>query len=171
MRPIGKIGICVAACLAGLPASGQDVPETPQTPSEPAPSLRQVMGVELLPTYENKTMEGIYNSYEAELRAGLKPETYTETHHDNATTLYDHRGRENYTIRGIYQIKKDQICYTYKTEKYWNGTYCFYVFTSNGCYYHFYEGSGFPKSEEDLARWDSMAYAKEDAQTCLPNIA
>ena len=133
--------------------------------------LRQIPGSELLPAYENKTLEGIYNSYEADIRAGIEPEFYTEIHFDNATTDYDHRGRQDFRLRGIYQITKDQICYTYRSDRFWNGTYCFYVFMKDGCYYHYYVPSGFPETEAEFDNWTSMAYAREDAQTCLPDIA
>lgn len=156
---------CSAASAQETGASG-----TPSTAERIG--MRQVMGNELLPTFENKTMEGIYNSYEQTVRAGLPPDTYTETHHDNATTLYEHRGRIDYTEIGIYQVKRDQICYTYKSDKnYNNGTFCFYIFKRDGCYYHFYEPEGFPKTEQDFENWTSMSFALEEKQSCLPNIA
>lgn len=171
-------GSSIFAAALCISAAAQDVsPETSEK-SEPEQSaakelgFQQVFGEGMLDAYENKTMEGIYQEFAADMAAGRKPVTFTETHHDNATTTYNHRSEsEDYTIKGIYTVQKDTICYYYNSPGKVTGSFCFYVFLNESCYYHFYAPEGLPITVKDFEGWSSMAYAKEDAGTCLPNIA
>jgi len=164
------------AAFMALFLTGISAADGPGTTAD-KPSLAQTLGFEpvtgedILATYENKTIEGVYNDYAANVRAGIRPARFTETHFDNATTLYEHRGKTDYTIKGIYTVKKDQICYQYNAPGKAVGNFCFYVFKQENCYFHFYEPFGYPETEEAFKSWASMAYAKEDVGTCLPNIA
>ena len=134
--------------------------------------FRQVYGEGMLDAYENKTIEGVYPEYAADIAAGIRPAEFTEFHHDNATTTYEHRALNNsYTIRGIYTVQKDTICYYYNSPGKVVGTFCFYVFLRGSCYFHYHEPDGIPKTEEEFENWSSMAYAREDRGTCLPSIA
>jgi len=122
--------------------------------------------------YENKTIEGVYPEYRADIAAGIEPAAFTEFHHDNATTTYEHRGPDqSYTITGIYTVQKDTICYYYNAPGKVVGNFCFYVFIRDSCYFHYYVPEGIPITAKDFDDWSSMAYAKEDAGTCLPNIS
>ncbi len=134
--------------------------------------FRQIFGEGMLDAYENKTIEGVYPEYRADILAGNRPAEFTEFHHDNATTTYEHRAAgESYTIKGIYTVQKDTICYYYNSPGKVVGTFCFYVFLRGSCYFHFHEPDGIPTKEEDFENWSSMAYAREDRGTCLPSIA
>lgn len=139
--------------------------------------FRQVFGKDMIAAYENKTMEGVYKEYALDVAAGRPPTTFTETHHDNATTTYNHRAPDKeYTVKGIYTVQKDTICYYYNNSEV-SGKYCFFVFINDSCYFHFFAPSNvpleqsLPKTEEDFEDWSSMAYSKEDAGTCLPSIS
>lgn len=139
--------------------------------------FRQVFGKDMIAAYENKTMEGVYKEYALDVAAGRPPTTFTETHHDNATTTYNHRAPEQeYTVKGIYTVQKDTICYYYNNPQV-SGKYCFFVFINDSCYFHFFAptnaplAESLPKTEEEFEDWSSMAYSKEDAGTCLPSIS
>jgi len=119
--------------------------------------FQQLIGEEMLEAYENKTMEGIYNSYAYEIANNIPPETFTETHHDNATSTYTHRGESYFTTTGVYTVKKEQMCYYYNDPPTIVGQYCFYVYRSDNCYYHFSADEPKPQSREDFELWTSMA--------------
>jgi len=133
--------------------------------------FRQLKGEEIMAAYVNKTMEGVYASYPEMIEAGIPPETFTETHHDNATSTYIHRGARSFETIGVYTVQKDRLCYTYSQPKAIAGQYCFYVFVQESCYFHYSAMLPPPRLIEDFENWTSMAYAKEDAGTCLPSIA
>ncbi len=153
-------------------AWGQDAVDDNQPNNSAAQSLGmvQISGNDLLSIYQNQTVTGVFNSYIADIRAGIPPERFSEAHFENATTLYKQWGRHDYSMRGVYSFKRDEICYTYKTDR-WDGTYCFYVFKQDGCYYHFSVNRGFPVTQDDFKNWTSMGSIKEENKSCLPNIA
>jgi len=139
--------------------------------------FRQIFGEDMMAAYENKIMEGVYKEYALDIAAGRPPTTFTETHHDNATTTYNHRAPEKeYTIKGIYTVQKDTICYYYNNPEV-SGKFCFFVFLNDSCYFHYFAppsvplSDSLPKTEEDFDNWTSMAYSKKDAGTCLPSIS
>lgn len=159
-------------CVSTVSAQDAEPAETPEKSVVEELGFQQVFGEGMLKAYENKTMEGVYKEFAADVAAGRRPVTFTETHHDNATTTYEHRTQdETYTIKGIYTVQKDTICYHYNSPGRVVGSFCFYVFLQESCYFHFYANEGIPTTLEEFDNWSSMAYAKEDAGTCLPNIS
>lgn len=164
MRLLGtSIFLTVFAGL-GFIVHAQDAPM-------PTNNFKQLVGDEIMAAYVNKTMEGIYSSYADEIRANLRPVTFTETHHDNATSTYNHRGDDEFTVTGIYQVRKKHLCYYYNDPPHITGQHCFYVFRTDSCFYHFSADAPVPAKQEDFELWISMAYAKEDAGRCLPDVA
>ena len=133
--------------------------------------FQQLIGLEMLKAYENKTMEGVYNSYAEDMMNDIQPITFTETHHDNATSTYNHRGEIKFTTTGIYTVKKDQMCYYYNDPDHIIGQFCFFVFKSDNCYYHFASDEPLPVTRDDFENWTSMAYRHEDADNCLPDLS
>jgi len=134
--------------------------------------FRQLEGEDIMNAYLNKTMEGVYASYAEDIANDIAPDTFTEYHHDNATSDYEHRSvYGSFKTMGVYTVRKDQLCYSYNEPGKVVGRYCFYVFKSDNCYYHFSADSPAPKTEEDFETWTSMAYAKEHRNSCLPNIS
>jgi len=102
----------------------------------------------------------------------------TETQEDTtAESIGKHRAPEKeYTIKGIYTVQKDTICYYYNNPEV-SGKFCFFVFLNDSCYFHYFAppsvplSDSLPKTEEDFDNWTSMAYSKKDAGTCLPSIS
>ena len=122
--------------------------------------------------YVNKTMEGVYASYAEEIANNIPPDTFTEFHHDNATSTYEHRGEyRNFTTTGIYTVRKDRLCYVYNDPGIIVGKYCFYVFKNDNCYYHYIDDEPLPATLEAFDNWTSMAYAREDRNSCLPDLS
>lgn len=167
MKPIKIVTFAVATIAVSLYAFAE--PEKTETDNNFG--FQQLIGEEMLQAYENKTMEGIYNSYAYEIANNIPPETFTETHHDNATSTYTHRGESYFTTTGVYTVKREQMCYFYNDPPTIVGRYCFYVYRSDNCYYHFSADEPKPTSREDFENWTSMAYRREDANNCLPDIS
>ena len=152
-----------------LPASA--LAETEKTKEGTNTSgYRQLIGEEMMDAYQNKTLEGIYASYVQAMRNNEEPVTFTEFHHDNATTTYEHRGLTKFTTTGIYIVRKDRMCYMYNDPPNVKGKFCFYVFEQDNCYFHFTTDEPLPLKAKDFDKWTSMAYRHEDADTCLPDI-
>ena len=133
-------------------------------------SFRQLLGEEMMAAYQNKTLEGIYASYVQAMKNDEEPVTFTEFHHDNATTTYEHRGLTSFKTTGVYIVRKDRMCYMYNDPGNVVGRFCFYVFEQDNCYYHFSVQEPLPVKAKDFDNWTSMAYRHEDADTCLPDI-
>ncbi|NNE56916.1 MAG: hypothetical protein HKN36_02310 [Hellea sp.] len=147
-----------------------DVGETGETNT--IYGFSQLKGEAIMDAYLNKTMEGVYASYAEDIANDIAPDTFTEYHYDNATSDYEHRSvYGSFKTMGVYTVRKDQLCYSYNAPGKVVGRYCFYVFKSDNCYYHFSADSPVPKNEEDFEAWTSMAYAKEHRNSCLPNIS
>ena len=160
------------AALAQTPTPADKAEATEEKTIAEELGFKQIFGEGMLEAYENKTIEGVYPEFAADIAAGTPPAEFTEFHHDNATTTYEHRSEEqSYTIKGIYSVKKDLICYYYNSPGKVVGSFCFYVFKRDSCYFHYHEPDGLPATAEDFENWTSMAYAREDRGTCLPSIS
>lgn len=133
--------------------------------------FRQLSGEQMMAAFTNKTLEAVYAEFYENGKASIIPVTFTETHHANATTTYEHRGEDVYTSTGIYTFQKDNVCYLYTSPEALAGKFCFYVFERDNCYYHFINNSPPPQSKKDFDRWTYMAYRHEDTNTCLQGIA
>lgn len=131
----------------------------------------QLKGDQILKAYENKTMEGNYATYLADVLAKRPPVTFTEFHDDKNKSTYTHRGHINFTITGDYAVKDERLCYTYNDPDTVTGTFCFYVYRAENCYYHFADNRPLPEKMEDFDNWHSMAYRHEDSETCLPSMS
>ena len=156
----------------GLLLASPAMAETLETDPDETESFgfKQLFGEEMMEAYQNKTLEGIYADYAMMMRNKEEPATFTEFHHDNATTTYEHRGHINFTTTGVYVVRKDRMCYMYNDPPNVVGRFCFYVFERDNCYYHFSTSDPLPAKSEDFDNWTSMAYRHEDADTCLPDI-
>jgi len=172
--------ILISACLlTAIPAAAQDnasadidQPKAPAESKAKQTKFKQLFGTELFEAYREKTLEGVYSSYAQSVKDGEPPVTFTEYHHDNATTTYEHRAVKSFKTIGIYSVKKDQMCYVYNDPGKVVGRFCFYVFESDGCYYHYSAASPLPSTLDALeSSWTSMAYRHEDAENCLPDIS
>lgn len=169
---LGLLVLPASAAAQDMTEAATDTQTEAEESAAEALGFRQVFGAGMLDAYENKTIEGVYPEYRADIAAGIEPAAFTEFHHDNATTTYEHRGPDqSYTITGIYTVQKDTICYYYNAPGKVVGNFCFYVFIRDSCYFHYYVPEGIPVTAKDFDDWSSMAYAKEDAGTCLPNIS
>jgi len=168
------ISTLVLAALTAFTGAAQETDTTDTAETQSAAStlgFRQVFGEELMASFLSRTMDGVYRDYEINMRAGIAPTTYTEFHHPNAVADYQQKGPISFHIKGVYTVKKDQICYAYDSPGKVVGNFCFYIFKQDSCYYQYYEPYGLPVTAEDFDQWSSMAYAVEDAGTCLPSIS
>lgn len=69
-------------------------------------------------------------------REAVNTFAFTETTHKDGTLIH-RQGRE--TLSGIWEIRGDQICYTY--QKIWTYPVCFNIYKSGTCYYHLLRSS------------------------------
>jgi len=75
------------------------------------------------------------------LREAVDTFAFTETTREDGT-LTHRQGRE--TLSGIWDIRGDQICYTY--DRIWTYPVCFNIYKSGTCYYHRQRSAdGFPR--------------------------
>ncbi len=159
--------LIAGSVLFAMTASAQDTLPAENDPGK----FVQLKGDQILNAYQNKTMEGNYATYLDDVINKRPPVTFTEYHDDNNKSTYSHRGHINFTIIGDYVVKDEQLCYTYHDPDTVQGTFCFYVYRAENCYYHFSVNRPLPKASKDFDNWISMAYRKEDMDTCLPAMS
>jgi len=120
-------------------------------------------GEEILAEYTDSTQEGMYSW----LQDGV-PVGFSESHDANAQTRYQEFGSEDFTIRGVWIVKNDVICYYYSDWR-MSPENCFYVLKSGNCYYHY--DTERERNFEGLESWNSVSYDKGTQPSCVPNIS
>jgi len=120
-------------------------------------------GKEIIDEYTDSTQTGMYSWMK-----NNAPVSFSETHYDNAITTYNEFGKEDFTIKGVWIVKKDIICYYYRDTR-MNAENCFYVLKTGNCYYHF--SDSLPKSFDILEQWNSVGYDEDVVPTCVPPIS
>ncbi len=163
--PIIVLSILITG-LFSSPATAENLSED----TTESHGYRLLSGDELLATHMEITLEGVYSPGSHKLLPDGSPVTFTEFHHKNSTTTYKHRGYTNYTSKGVFIVQKDRMCYMYNDPPNIIGRFCFYIFEKENCYYHYFAGAPMPKTKEGFENWSSMAYRREDKQTCLPDF-
>jgi len=156
--------------MAGLMSVTAIAQETLPSENDPGKFV-QLKGDQILKAYQNKTMEGNYATYLDDVIHKRPPVTFTEYHDEKYKSTYSHRGHIDFTIIGDYVVNDDQLCYTYHDPDTVKGTFCFYVYRAENCYYHYSVRRPLPEKAKDFDEWISMAYRKEDMDTCLPAMS
>ncbi len=156
------IGKCVFGILIGAalctPAHAQAT-RMAEAPTEG----KWLSGKEIIDEYTDSTQTGMYSWMK-----NNAPVSFSETHFDNAITTYNEFGREDFTIKGVWIIKKDVICYYYRDSR-MNAENCFLVLKSGNCYYHY--SAPRAKDFKDLENWNSVGYDAKQTPSCVPPIS
>jgi len=124
----------------------------------------QIKGEALRAVFNQTMMIGEYR----EFRDVTRTYNYTEFHYQDGTTDYI-EGRKNENGRWKI-IGEDKICYTYPKSKYYTGTYCFFVFISDGCYYKFAPRNMTLRGPRNWDKWSSRAIRKGSGGSCAEPI-
>jgi len=115
-------------------------------------------GDQIIEEYTNTTQSGMYSW----TREG-GPVSFSEDHLDNTITTYNEFGREDFTIKGVWIVKKDIICYYYSDWRI-NPKNCFNVLKNGNCYYHY-------SSPHPQENWNSVGFNENETPTCVPPIS
>lgn len=156
---IGKhfIGLALGVICSAQIASAQ------ATRMAEAPTDGEWMtGDQIIKEYTDSTQTGMYSYLK-----NNAPVSYTEIHYDNTITLYNEYGREDFSTKGVWVVKKNIICYYYSHGD-MNPENCFNVLKSGNCYYHY--SSPRPQNFEKLESWNSVGYDEDVVPTCVPPI-
>ncbi len=124
----------------------------------------QMKGEALRAIFDQTMMIGEYR----EFRDITRTYNYTEFHYTDGTTDYI-EGRKH--EKGVWKIiGDDKICYKYPKSKYYTGTYCFFVFKSDGCYYQFAPRNMSLHGPRNWNKWSSRAIRKGSGGTCAEPV-
>ena len=146
----------MSTCL-GFTASAQatrmaDIPTTGEW----------MTGDQIIKEYTDSTHTGMYSW----MKEGA-PVSYREIHFDNTITTYFEYGREDFTTKGVWVVKKNIICYYYSHQD-MNSENCFNVLKNGNCYYHY--SAPRPQTFENLEGWNSVGYDEDVVPSCVPPI-
>ena len=123
-------------------------------------NYEKITGEALKAVFNETTMIGEYHDY----RDKTKTYNYTEFHHKNGTTDYVEGDKHE---KGIWKIiGGDKICYRYPKSDYYKGTYCFFVYKNDKCYYKYSPYNMSLKGPRDWNKWSSRAVRKGDGGSC-----
>ena len=122
-------------------------------------------GDEILKAYTNTTQTGMYSWTRND--DGI-PVSFSETHYDNTITTYNEFGREDFTIKGVWTVKKNIICYYYDDWRI-SPVNCFTVLKNGNCYYH-YDDAKAPNFQ-NMENWNSVSFNENETPTCVPPIS
>jgi len=122
-------------------------------------------GDEIMKEYTNTTQTGMYSWTRNNSNV---PVSFTETHNDNTITTYNEYSKDDFTVKGVWIVKKNIICYYYSDWR-MQGEHCFKVLKSGNCYYHY--GRNHPGTFENLDAWNSVGYDEDETPTCVPPIS
>jgi len=150
-------GLFLAVCLASPVAA-----QATRMANSPT-SGTWMSGEEIIAEYTDTTQTGMYSWTKENA-----PVSFKETHNDNTITTYNEYGKEDFTTKGVWIVKKNIICYYYKDWR-MNNENCFTVLKSGNCYYHYDDLK--EQNFEDMDNWNSVSYDENETPTCVPPIS
>ena len=150
-----SIAFTLLFCAPSVSAQSMRMAEAPTTGE-------WLTGDQILKEYTDTTQTGMYS-----WMLDGAPLAFSETHHDNTVTTYNEFGKTDFTIKGVWIVKKNVICYYYKDWRI-NPVNCFTVLKSGNCYYH-YDDEKKPDFE-NMEEWNSVGYDARETPTCVPPI-
>jgi hypothetical protein len=128
--------------------------------AESSASYTQMLGEELNAVFNETTMVGEYRTY----RTLTETFDYSEFHFADGSTDYTEGKR---TEKGIWSlVGEDKICYRYPGSEYYNQTYCFFVYESEGCFYKYSLVNMTLRGPRSWDAWSSRAIRKGSGATC-----
>lgn len=154
------LALISSALLISAPAAAQ-VTNMAEVPTDG----EWLTGDEILKEYTDTVQTGMY-SWTRD-NNGI-PVSFSEIHHANTITEYSEFGREDFTIRGVWVVKKNVICYYYDDYRI-NPVNCFTVLKSGNCYYHYDDEKA--QDFKDMEDWNSVGFNEDETPTCVPPIS
>ncbi len=129
------------------------------------PGYEQITGTALTALLTDKTVISEYK----DSQGGIKDFRFTEHHFKNGTTDYIELGHP--AEQGIWNIiGGDKVCYKYPGNKIFTGTYCFFVFKIEDCYYNYHRramGLNGPRHQD---WWTSRFIIKGEGGSCAAAV-
>ena len=157
MLPLRKFSLTYL-CLALMPAVSFAQSQT----TDIRPNANRLVGEELLNAYKNVTHDGAYNFTDD----GEPQRFYTEAHHDDGRATYTVDGQ---SYDGVWMIRSDALCFTYRTEKFQGG--CFRVYRVGNCYYYYDNRYPHDKRELDEDYWTARSVPAGERSNCEPGLS
>ncbi len=125
------------------------------------PDFKQIKGAALTALLTDKTVVSEYK----DSAGGIKDFRFTEHHFKDGTTDYIELG--HMAEKGLWNIiGGDKVCYKYPGNKVFTGTYCFFVYKIEDCYYNYHRramGLNGPRNQD---WWTSRFIIKGEGGSC-----
>ena len=130
------------------------------TARENAP-YQPIRGENLLRLFQGRTVISEYQ----DTNGGIKDFRFTEHHFADGTTDYIEKGQP--VEKGRWKIVgQRKICYTYPDNQVFTGTYCFFVYKIDDCYYNYGAGAMTQNGPKNTEWWTSRFIIKGDGGSC-----
>ncbi len=125
------------------------------------PGLEQIKGDALIALLTDKTVISEYKDGDG----GIKDYRFTEHHFKDGTTDYIELGHA--AEKGLWNIiGGDKVCYKYPGNKIFTGTYCFFVYKIEDCYYNYHRRAMGLNGPRNTDWWTSRFIIKGEGGSC-----